>query len=84
MKSDYLVSIIMIFHNGELYILSVIWVNCTTDDLKNILLDNLKDMYLPYSKTTYCLTGRISRIINTFEGIMFNDNTFIYNYLWKL
>lgn len=62
------------FHNNELYILSVIWVNCTTDDLKNILLENLKDMYLSYSKTTYCLTGRISRMINTFEGIMFNDN----------
>ena len=31
-------------------------------------------MYLSYSKTTYCLTGRISRMINTFEGIMFNDN----------
>jgi hypothetical protein len=62
------------FNNYELYILNVVWINCTTDDLKNILLDNLKDMYLPYAKTTYCLTGRVSRMINTFEGIMFNEN----------
>jgi hypothetical protein len=62
------------FNNHELYILTVVWINCTTDDLKNILLENLKDMYLPHAGTTYCLTGRVSRMINTFEGILFNEN----------
>jgi len=62
------------FLQTELYILSIVWYNCTNDDLKNILLNNLYDMYNFINQDTYCITGRVTRMLNTFEGIIFDNN----------
>jgi len=67
---------IMKFDKTETYVLNIVWGNCVTNDLKDILLDNIYDMSISKNITyvdTYCITGRVTRMINTFEGIEFED-----------
>lgn len=64
------------FDETEAYVLCLTWSNCTTDNLKNIFLDNLLDMaYFSNNNIFYyCLTGRVTRMLTTFEGFIVIPN----------
>ena len=67
---------ISIFEMYELQVLQLIWNTIYNDEnLKEILYFNLIDMQHSYIKF-YCLTGRVTRLIDIFSGVIeeFNFN----------
>jgi hypothetical protein len=61
---------ISVYSMYELQILQLIWNSIyDNEDLKDMLLNSLLDMHLSYGGF-YCLTGRVTRMVDIFNGVI--------------